>query len=93
MAEQPIASRPAIEEVERLVIQALRLEDVGITKIDPDEALFGDGLGLDSIDALELALAVTREYGVTISSDHPEIQRIFSSLTHLTAYIQDRRTD
>ncbi|AFL74196.1 phosphopantetheine-binding protein [Thiocystis violascens] len=93
MEEQAIASqtKPSVDELERLIIQSLRLEETGITAIDPDSALFGDGLGLDSIDALELALVISKEYGVTISSEQPDIQRIFSSLNHLTAYLQDQR--
>lgn len=80
-----------LAEVERLVIDTLRLEEVGITHIDPDDTLFGSGLGLDSIDALELALAIGKKYGVTISSDDPNIQDIFSSLRHLASHIQARR--
>jgi acyl carrier protein len=82
---------PTIQDVEDLLIRTLRLEEVGISHIDPDDALFGSGLGLDSIDALELALAVAKEYGVTISSDDPNIQQIFSSLKDLTAYIQEQQ--
>lgn len=93
MQEKTIASKPSIEEIERLIIQALRLEEAGVTEIDPNDALFGGGLGLDSIDALELALVINKEYGVTISSDHPSIQQIFSSLNHLTTYIQGHWTD
>jgi acyl carrier protein len=93
MEETAIASQPSIEQVERLVIQALRLEESGVTGIAPDDALFGAGLGLDSIDALELALVINKEYGVTIRSDHPNIQQIFSSLNQLTAFIQSQRAD
>ncbi len=76
-----------------MVIRALRLEEVGITRIDPDDPLFGSGLGLDSIDALELALAVSKEYGVTISSEDPNVQQIFASLKNLATYIQTQRLD
>ena len=91
--ETATASQPSIEQVEQMVIRALRLEEVGITQIDPDEALFGSGLGLDSIDALELALAVSKEYGVTISSEDPNVQQIFASLKHLAAHIQTQRRE
>jgi acyl carrier protein len=87
------ASQPSIEQVEEMVIRALRLEEVGITRIDPNDTLFGSGLGLDSIDALELALAVSKEYGVTISSDDPNVQQIFASLANLATYIQTRRRE
>lgn len=91
--ETATASQPSIEQVEEMVIRALRLEEVGITRIDPNDTLFGSGLGLDSIDALELALAVSKEYGVTISSDDPNVQQIFASLANLAAYIQTRRRE
>jgi acyl carrier protein len=91
MGEKATTSQPSIDEVEALLIRTLRLEEVGVTRIDPDEALFGSGLGLDSIDALEVALAVSKEYGVTISSEDPNIQQIFSSLNSLTAHIQAQR--
>ncbi len=81
---------PSLQEVGHLLVRALRLEDAGITEIQPSEALFGSGLGLDSIDALELVLAVSKEYGVTISSDNPNLQTILGSLENLTAYIQDQ---
>ncbi|SDX06212.1 phosphopantetheine-binding protein [Thiocapsa roseopersicina] len=91
--ETATASQPSIEQVEEMVIRALRLEEVGITRIDPNDTLFGSGLGLDSIDALELALAVSKEYGVTISSDDPNVQQIFASLANLATYIQTRRRE
>jgi acyl carrier protein len=91
MEQKATITAPTLQDVEGLVIRTLRLEDVGVTQIDPDEALFGSGLGLDSIDALELALAVAKEYGVTISSDDPNIQHIFSSLRSLAAYIQEQQ--
>jgi acyl carrier protein len=83
--------QPSIEQVEALLIRTLRLEEVGVTKIDGDEALFDSGLGLDSIDALELALAISKEYGVNISSESANIRQVFSSLKNLTAYIQAQR--
>jgi acyl carrier protein len=83
--------QPTIEDVAELLIDALRLRDVGIEKIDPDDALFGSGLGLDSIDALEVALAVSKAYGVTISSEDPNVKQILASLRSLTRYIQEQR--
>jgi acyl carrier protein len=91
MGENTAPARPSLEDVESLVIRTLRLEEVGITEIDPDDALFGGGVGLDSIDALELALAISKEYGVTISSEDPNILQIFASLKNLTAHIQAHR--
>jgi len=91
MQDTAAPADPTIEQVEQLMISALRLEEAGITEIQPDGALFGSGLGLDSIDALELALAISKAYGVTISSEDPNIQEIFASLENITAYIQSQR--
>ncbi|GBQ23694.1 acyl carrier protein [Tanticharoenia sakaeratensis NBRC 103193] len=71
---------------ERLVA-ALQLE-VAAEAIDPEAPLFGDGLGLDSIDALEVALMVGRDFGIMLRSDDPDNKRIFSSLRALSAYVQ-----
>lgn len=91
MEQKATIKAPVLADVEGLLIRTLRLEEVGVDRIDPDDALFGSGLGLDSIDALELALAVAKEYGVTISSDDPNIQRIFSSLRSLTDHIREQQ--
>jgi acyl carrier protein len=91
MVEEAAYPQPSIEEVEAFVIRALRLDEVDVKRIDPDEPLFGSGLGLDSIDALELALAVSKEYGVTIRSEDPNIRQIFASLRDLAAHIQAQR--
>lgn len=75
-----------------LIVEALNLEDVSADAIDPEAPLFGDGLGLDSIDALELALAVSRHYGFQMRSDHPDNRAIFGSLRALSAHIEQQRT-
>lgn len=80
-------------EVGTLIIETLHLEDIELEDIDPDAPLFGEGLGLDSIDALELALAVSQRYGVMLSSEDPDIRTVFGSLRSLTAHIRSRRTD
>ena len=90
MEEKAPVSQPSIEQVEALVIRALHLDEVGVSRIDPDAPMFGEGLGLDSIDALELAMAISKEYGVGLSSDDPRIQQIFSSLRSLTAHIREQ---
>ena len=77
------------KEVAELIIECLNLEDLSAADIDPEEPLFGDGLGLDSIDALELALAVTQKYSVQLRADDANVQEIFSSLRNLTAYIAE----
>jgi acyl carrier protein len=80
-------------EVARLIVTTLNLEDVNPEEIDPEAALFGAGLGLDSIDALELALAVSTEYGVQLRSDDTENNaRIFASLRALSQHIAKQRS-
>lgn len=74
-------------EIAELIVESLNLEDVNATDIELDEPLFGDGLGLDSIDALELALAVTQKYSVQLRADDANVQEIFSSLRSLSAFI------
>ncbi len=79
-------------EVSHLIVEALNLEDVHPHEIDPETALFREGLGLDSIDALELALAVSRKYGFQLRSDDAENARIFASLRSLSHHIDNKRT-
>lgn len=79
-------------EVARLIVETLNLEDVEPQDIDPEEPLFGEGLGLDSIDALELALAISNAYGFQLRSDDADNTRIFASLRSLTQHIQQHRT-
>jgi len=73
-------------EVAQLLIETLQLER-SPEEILPEAPLFGDGLGLDSIDALEIALALSRSYGFEIKSDEARAQQIFASLRQLTQYI------
>jgi acyl carrier protein len=78
-------------EVARLIVSALSLE-VAAEEIEPEAPLFNEGLGLDSIDALEMALAVSRAFDVKLRSDDERNHRIFSSLRSLTAHIEKHRT-
>jgi acyl carrier protein len=82
---------PAERELAELIVENLNLEDVEAASIDPDAPLFGGELGLDSIDALEIALAVSRHYGFQLRSDDPDNQRIFASLRTLSAHIERQR--
>ena len=79
-------------EVARLIVNTLNLEDIAAEDINPDHALFGDGLGLDSIDALELALAISKTYGFQLRSEDTENTRIFASLRALSQHIQQHRS-
>ena len=78
-------------EVAGLIVAALNL-DVAPAEIDADAPLYGEGLGLDSIDILEIALVVSKRYGVQLRADSQENQRIFASLRHLCGYIAAHRT-
>ena len=74
-------------ELARLIVSTLNL-DVSSTDIDPEAPLYGEGLGLDSIDMLEIALAVSREFGVTLRADDKNNRTTFSSLRALNRYIR-----
>ena len=85
------AQSPFERELATLVVGALHLE-IGPAEIDPEEMLFGEGLGLDSIDALELVLAISRDYGLELKSDDDRNRAIFTSLRTLAAHVETRRT-
>lgn len=78
-------------EVAQLIIESLNLEDITAEEIEPEEALFREGLGLDSIDALELSMAVSQKYGFKIESDNKENAEIFSSLRALSKHIEQNK--
>jgi len=86
------SSALTVEELElaQLIVSALNLE-VQAEDIDPEAQLYGEGLGLDSIDILELALAVSRAYGIKLRSDDDNNRKIFSSLRSLNQHIRQRR--
>lgn len=72
-----------------LLIEALNLEDMEINEIDPQEQLFGEGLGLDSIDALEIALAISQEYGVEMKAEDETTKEAFATLASLTKFVEE----
>lgn len=80
-----------LNEVKEFMISALALEDVSPDEIENEAPLFGEGLGLDSIDALELALAITKKYGIKLDEDTAEIREHFSSVETLASLISSRR--
>lgn len=84
---------PLESEVAKMIIETLNLDDIEVEDIEPEAALFGEGLGLDSIDALELSVAISQRYGFQIKSDDSDNQRIFSSLRTLSQVIEERRSD
>ncbi|EIC30181.1 MULTISPECIES: phosphopantetheine-binding protein [Methylomicrobium] len=79
-------------ELKQLIIETLDLEDIGVDDIDSGAALFNDGLGLDSIDALELGLAIRKKYNVKINAEKEDVAKIFASVSALANYIQSART-
>lgn len=80
------------KEVAELIVEALNLEDIEASEIDPEESLFVEGLALDSIDALELALAITQKYEVHFKADDEEVQQVFGSLRTLSTYIAEHQS-
>ena len=91
----PASSDAFTLEVAELIVDCLNLEDVTASGIDPDAPLFGDhsGLGLDSIDALEIALAISQRYGFQLKSDDDDDNlKIFASLRALAEHVAQHRT-
>lgn len=80
------------DELKHLIVDVLTLEDVSADAIETDAALFGAGLGLDSIDALELALALEKRYGVRFAADDPNNRQIFASIRTLAEHIERKRS-
>ncbi|MCI6939173.1 MAG: phosphopantetheine-binding protein [Succinivibrio sp.] len=78
-------------EIKELIIEALNLEDISTEDIETEAPLFIDGLGLDSIDALELGMAIKQKYGLTLSSDNEEMKKSFYSVKTLAEYINANR--
>ena len=87
----PIVQTPTEKDLAVLLVESLNLEEVRPDEIDPEAPLFGAGLGLDSIDALELALAVSQRYGIHLKSDDADNRRIFSSLKTLSQHVDQHR--
>ncbi len=85
-----VANTPLQSEVAALLVEALNL-DIAPASIDPDAPLYGEGLGLDSIDILEVALVVSQRYGFQLRSDDEDNVRIFKSLATLAAHIEANR--
>jgi acyl carrier protein len=79
-------------EVKQMIIDVLQLEDISAADIDSEAPLFGDGLGLDSIDALELGVALQKRYGISLSADAEDTRRHFVSVRALAALVEHSRT-
>jgi len=79
-------------ELAELIVEALNLEDISAEDIGPEDPLFGDGLGLDSIDALELALAITQKYAIQLKADDQGMKEAFGTLRTLNTYIMQNKS-
>ena len=86
----PADTEALTRELAQLIVQALNLE-LSAADIEPDAPLYGEGLGLDSIDILEIALVVSKRYGVQLRADNAENEQIFRSLRRLAEYITAHR--
>jgi acyl carrier protein len=82
---------PLEKEIKELIVSSLALEDIRPDDIASDAPLFVDGLGLDSIDALELGLALQKRYGVSLSADSQQTRRHFASVQALAAFVAAER--
>jgi acyl carrier protein len=80
------------QELKQLLIEVLNLEDITVEQIDSEAPLFGDGLGLDSIDALELGVAIRRKYGVRMDGDPKAMRDHFASIANLARFVSDSAT-
>ena len=87
-----MAAQQPEDEIKQLIIDVLQLEDITRDDIDPDAPLFVEGLGLDSIDALELGVAIQKRYGIILSANSEETRRHFASVRALSAMIDKNRT-
>jgi len=84
MSEEAVRTR-----MKEIIVKSLNLEGMNPSQIGDDEALFGEGLGLDSVDALELVVALEKEYGITIES-HEVGREVFASVSSLSAFVAKR---
>jgi acyl carrier protein len=79
-------------EIKQMIIDSLELEDIELDDIDSYEPLFVDGLGLDSIDALEIGLALQKRYGIKLKADSDETRQHFASVNALASLVEEKRT-
>ena len=79
------------DELKQMIIDVLALEDITIADIDTDAALFGDGLGLDSIDALELGLALKKRYNIYLNAESTETKQHFKSIQSLVELVESQQ--
>lgn len=81
------------KEIKELIIKSLDLEDISVSDINDDDPLFEDGLGLDSIDALELGMALKKQYNIVMSNDKDENSKYFYSVKTIADFIRSNKVD
>ena len=89
---QALENNTLEQDIKALIVTTMALEDVVADDIDSAAPLFNEGLGLDSIDALELGLALQKRYGVTLAADSEETRRHFANVRSLAAFVATART-
>ncbi|MEY8702588.1 phosphopantetheine-binding protein [Francisella philomiragia] len=80
------------QEIKEMIIEVLNLEDITADEIDADEALFGDGLGLDSIDALEIGVALKKRYNISLEVADEDVKRHFESVASLAKFVEENKS-
>lgn len=80
-----------VAKIKEIIVASLDLEDIAPNEIETDAPLFGEGLGLDSIDALELGMAIKKAFGVTFSKDPAENKKVFHSVKSLAEHVMSTR--
>lgn len=80
-----------VEEVKNFIIKSLNLEDIRACDIDENAPLFNEGLGLDSVDALELGLAIQKEYGIVLDSKNENLKEVFFNVKNLAKFIEENK--
>lgn len=79
------------QEIKELIVKSLKLEDIKPSDIKDDEPIFSDGLGLDSIDALELALAIQKYFNINMDSQKHDLKKVFYSVNTLAEFIEGEK--
>ena len=79
---------PIQTEIASMIIEAVNLEDISVEEINPDDPIFNNGLGLDSIDALEISLELNKRYGIKIKSSDQNVNEVFASVAALASFVE-----
>lgn len=80
------------QEIKEMIIEVLNLEDITANEIDADEALFGEGLGLDSIDALEIGVALKKRYNISLEVADEDVKKHFESVASLAKFVEENKS-